>query len=499
MKILVVDDSLFFRNAFRATLEESGHEVRTADSGAAALELLKQHPIDLVTMDLEMPGMSGFEACEQLRLMEWASGIETPKAVVFITSSDTLENRERGFKLGALDFISKNVGQRELVNSIRAAVAVAPAWTGMTALVVDDSDMERGVIVRCLRREGLKVIEAADGTQAYTIAQVRSEEIDLIVSDVVMPGMQGDELCRQIRKIESLKHVPWIFITGLPEKQIILQLFQAGGSDHLIKPFAKEELVAHVRVHMEVRRLNRALEKQVTELDRLNRLKTDLMAITSHDLRSPISGILGCTDLLLGEPNLTEMQREYLGLITKSGDHLLKFIGDLLDLTRIESQAQPSELTSVSLVEVVETVLAPLRPLVSEKGIRLDFQNRCHAASPIVKGTQSSLFRIVNNLVSNALKFTPRGGSVTIFVESTNSEEVLLSVVDTGLGISAENIPLLFEKFSKASRKGTAGEAGTGLGLAIVKELVTQHRGRIEVASEVGKGTTFRVYFPSAK
>ncbi len=499
MKILVVDDSSFFRNVFRAAFEEMGHEVQTATDGLAALELLKKHPIDLVTLDLEMPGMSGFEVCEQLRFLENESGIQTPRPVVFITANDTLENRERGFELGALDFISKKFKKEELIGKIRAAVAVAPLLTGMTALVVDDSAVARGLISRCLRGEGLQVIEAADATEAYAIAEARAEEIDLIVSDVVMPGMQGDEFCRHVRKIEPLKHVPLIFVTGLPEKHIILELFSAGGSDHLIKPFAKEELVARVRVHTEVRRLNRTLQKQVAELERLNKLKTDLMAITSHDLRSPISGILACTELLLTEPEVTEAQREYLGLITQSGNQLLKFIGDLLDLTKIESHTQSSELVPLSLVEVIELVLPPLRPLAAEKGIHCDFQNRCPAGPPVVQGDKNSLFRIINNLVSNALKFTPRGGRVTLALEPAGAEEVLLSVVDTGLGIAAKNIPLLFEKFSKASRKGTAGEKGTGLGLAIVKELVTQHHGRIDVTSEVGQGTTFRVYFPLAK
>lgn len=298
--------------------------------------------------------MTGFEVYARMREREQELKKSSPTPVVFVTGNDTLKSRERGFELGALDFITKNIGQEELISKIQDALIIRAPLTGLNALVVDDSDVARHVITRCLRSEGLNVTEARNGAMAFKIAEERQNDLDLIVTDVMMPEMNGDELCRRIRRLKGLKYVPVIFISGLPEKDSILDLFRAGGTDHIIKPFAKEELLAHIRAHMEVRQLNRTLEHQITELSRLNKLKTDLLAITSHDLRSPLNGILATADLLTNEPELDDSHREYVGLITQSGEQLLALIGDLLDLAKIEAQTESHINTPFAIVQVMQ-------------------------------------------------------------------------------------------------------------------------------------------------
>lgn len=479
-----------------AGLQEAGHEVHTAVDGPSALATLEEFQPDLISLDVEMPDMTGFEVCEKLREREYETGKTPPIPVVFVTGNDTLKNRELGFELGALDFITKNIGQEKLVSKIQDSLAIRTPLTGLNALVVDDSDVARHVITRCLRAEGLNVIEAENGAVALKIAEERENDLDLIVTDVVMPEMNGDELCRRLRQINGLKYVPIIFISGLPEKDTILELFRAGGTDHIIKPFAKEELLAHIRAHMQVRQLNRTLESQVAELSRLNKLKTDLLAITSHDLRSPLNGILATADLLDNEPDLDDTHREYVGMITESGEKLLALIGDLLDLAKIEAQTETHIDKPLSIVSVMQSLLPPFDQQASKKNIELEFHNKFENTSPNILGDESELNRIFNNLISNALKFTPQEGKVSISVEPGQDSEISISVADTGIGISQDNIPRLFDRFSGASRPGTEGEASTGLGLSIVKDLVRRHVGRIEVESEIGKGTTFFIFFP---
>ncbi len=498
MKILAVDDSSFFRNVLSTGLGEAGHTVRTAIDGPTALAMLEEIQPDLVTLDVDMPDMCGFEVCERIRQRE--RDLHAPLTpVVFVTGNDTLKNRERGFELGALDFITKNVGKDELISKIQDALLIRAPLTGLKALVVDDSDVARHVIMRCLRAEGLTVMEARNGVEAYKIAEKHENDLDLIITDVVMPEMSGTEFCQKVRKLKGLRYVPLVFVSGLPEKDSILELFRTGGTDHLIKPFAKEELLAHVRVHLEVRQLNRTMERQIEELTHLNKLKTDLLAVTSHDLRSPLNGILGVADVMGSDPTLSAENKEYVGLITQSGEQLLAQIGDLLDLAKAEAQQEPGTAlptAPVNLLGTLDTFLATFRKQATKKSIRVELANSFADSAPTIAIPASELSRIVNNLLSNALKFTPQGGDISVTVRHAKPSGVEIVIADTGIGIPPEKIPLLFNRYSKTSRPGTDGEASTGLGLSIVKDLITRNDGRIEVTSVEGKGTTFTVFFP---
>lgn len=493
LKILVVDDSAMMRKIIRTELQGGGYEVCEAADGIEALEQVKTEGPDLITLDVDMPRLNGYDTCYQLRSNQTADAFrKTP--VVFVTANDTIEGRNKGFEVGASDFITKPFLRGEILATVERVLKPEKAMQGLKAVIAEDNSIARQVLENLLEAEGLEVLLAENGAQALELIRAEEMKVDLVVTDFMMPEMNGDELCRKIRFELGLKSLPVIFLSAMAERDSILQMFRAGASDYVIKPFAKEELLARIRVHLEARRLNRKLESQVLELKKLHKLKDEFLHVTSHDLRAPLNGIIGFTDLLQSDESLNEEQREFLGHVRTSGEFLLDLIGDILYLGRLGSEASELEMKPVSLKTILENSTQTLRHMATPKKQELVIDNQV-GADPVIPGDSGSLMRVFNNLLSNAIKFTPVGGRIRQVIER-EGESYRVSVIDSGIGIPQEKIPQLFDKFSKTSRSGTSGEVGTGLGLSITKELVERHQGQIEVSSVEGEGTRFTVSFP---
>jgi signal transduction histidine kinase len=495
VRVLVVDDSDTVRKIIRRGLEGAGYGVTEARNGPEALQLIEAGSFDLVTLDIDMPGINGFDVCAGLRSLE-ARLARAHTPVILITGNDTFEDRQRGFVVGVADFIVKPVKEGELVARVERILKAEQRLTGLTALVTDDSVVTRRVVASSLREQGLTVLEAESGEAALAVLGRPDCPVDILITDVDMPGMDGGELCRRIRTSLGMPWLPIIFLSGMAEKGSLLEMFRAGATDYLIKPFAKEELIARISVHVEIRQLNLERAKRIQELERLHRLKDSFLAIASHDLRAPLNGIIGTADLMLMEEELPPTYQEYAEMIGRSGRWLLSIINDLLDLARLEAARDQQEFARLDLAEAVDEVLLALRPVAEPKGVALTSRVEPPGRPVFVHGDRQGVVRIVTNLVSNAIKFTPQAGKVTVTTGTASGGGASLSVADTGIGIPADKVPLLFDRFSKASRPGTAGESSTGLGLAIIKELVEQHFGRVDVRTEVGQGTTFTVTFP---
>jgi signal transduction histidine kinase len=219
------------------------------------------------------------------------------------------------------------------------------------------------------------------------------------------------------------------------------------------------------------------------------------MRVAAHELRSPVvvaqSMVRGVLEGYAGA--ITEKQAEMFGRISQRLDFLESQVNDLLDLAAGQA-ADPEEETDVVLNSLVEQAVCQLQPRAEEKGIALVLR-ACHE-DLVVRGTEEGFERVIENLVENAVKYTPAGGRVDVIVRRVGEDEIEVKVIDTGIGIPEEAIPHLFEEFYRASNAKASGEVGTGLGLAIVKDLVDRYGGRIEVESAVGKGSTFTVNFP---
>ncbi|MGI6656685.1 MAG: diguanylate cyclase [Desulfobulbus sp.] len=269
--IVVVDDSSTIRSILAKELREAGYQVETFNNGSEALAALcwMPRPPDLITLDIDMPGMDGFECCEQLRKLEADGRIGTPGAeipVLFVSGRDTFENRVKGFRMGSLEFISKPFRRGDISVAVNRVLHSDLVFAGMTVLVVDDSVSVRRIVAGCLERLGLEILEAADGRNAYEILRARQSMVDMMIVDYNMPEMHGDELVFLVRQMPRAARLPILSLSGAGESESILSMFRAGASDYIIKPFIVEELLARVQVHLQLALYMRSLEDSNREL-----------------------------------------------------------------------------------------------------------------------------------------------------------------------------------------------------------------------------------------
>ena len=261
-----------------------------------------------------------------------------------------------------------------------------------------------------------------------------------------------------------------------------------------------------VEAHQELRNVNEDLDHKVDELAQANmqlfeanRLKSEFLANMSHELRTPLNSIIGFADVLKDLPALNSRQKRYAHNIGQSGRVLLEMINDILDLAKVESGKMDVSPTEFSIQNVVHAQCDIVRSLTEEKNIDLEVQ--CVPNQPAMYQDQSKVQQILTNLLSNAIKFTPEGGRISVKVDRDHHDMLLLSVVDTGVGIAEEDRAVIFEKFRQGTALKTGDNltrefAGTGLGLSIVKELSKLLGGEISFESELGKGSEFTVRIP---
>jgi two-component system cell cycle response regulator len=273
--VLVVDDSSTICTIIKNELTEVGYDVITARNGLEALsfiEWMEKLP-DILTLDIDMPVMDGFEVCQ--RLLEGRNHPQEKKQlaakipIIFVSANDTVENRRKGFKLEVTDFISKPFKRGDITRAVDKVLNPGGEFLGMRALVVDDSAGVRRIISRLLARTGVFVSEAENGLQALELVEKQNEKFDIVITDYFMPEMCGHELCRLLRQKEEMKQVPLLFVSAYDSRGSALEFFKAGASDYLKKPFIEEELLAKIGIHLRAK-------KYVNELEKLNNVLENL-------------------------------------------------------------------------------------------------------------------------------------------------------------------------------------------------------------------------------
>jgi signal transduction histidine kinase len=406
-----------------------------------------------------------------------------------------------------------------------------------TILVVDDRVVNREFLTMLLGYAGYDALEAPDAEQALQI--VRARRPDLVIADVLMPSIDGFEFVRRMRGEPLIAQTRVMFYTATYMEGEARTLAESCGVRHVLTKPAEPQLILdtiqlalealpaarplpsdaefdqeHGRVLLnklaqkvdELEMLNADLEQRVRErtaeldtlnvhLRELNALKDEFLAITSHDLRSPLGAIQNMAELLLEDSDLPEeTRRRLLENIYELAKRQIQLVSRLLDLARLESGKVELEVIELRASEVARQSLEVLSFSARTKDITTELV--VEPGEPVVLADWMKLSQILNNLLSNAIKFTPSGGRVLLTV-APEQDGVRLSVLDTGLGIPPEALPHLFEKFKQVHTQGTANERGSGLGLAIVRQLVELHGGSIEVASEWQQGSTFTVHLPA--
>jgi signal transduction histidine kinase len=247
--------------------------------------------------------------------------------------------------------------------------------------------------------------------------------------------------------------------------------------------------------YRELQEKNRALEESFSRLKELDRLKSNFLATMSHELRTPLTSVIGYSEMMLeglGGP-LTAEQREYLGIIMEKGENLLQLITSILDISKIEAGRIRLVLSEVDPAQIMRDAVATILPLARKKGLRVS----CEPGTlPRMHCDREKVRQCLVNLCSNAVKFTPAGGTITVSAEPAPGERLALRVADTGIGIGEEHITRVFDVFYQVDGSSTREYGGAGLGLAIVKSFIEAHGGEVTVRSQPNAGSTFSVVLP---
>jgi len=576
--ILVVDDSITFREALRQALEEAGYVVRVVGSGEEGLRAAAVERPTAMVVDSVLPGLDGAGVIRRLRLDIALRDMPC----LLLTGSEGHEAELRAFEAGADAFARKEEGV-ELILARLAAVLRSAATTSsdkVTSLLgpkrilaVDDSPTYLAELASMLRDEGYDVVQARSGQEALELLALQT--MDCILLDLMMPGLSGLDTCRQIKTAPVVRDIPLIMLTSVDDRATMLDALEAGADDYIQKSSEFEVLKARVRaqlrrkqfeddnrrvrvelhaVELEAAKARAAralaesrawllevleqknqaltaanaelLTSQIEiaqtnrELASANQAKTEFLSTMSHELRTPLNAIIGFSEILrdgIAGP-LAPRQHEFAGHICDSGKHLLALINDILDLSKIEAGKAEIELEPVDLDHVLADALEIVRERANARHVQLAVI--ATGRSDPLRVDRRRLKQIVYNLLSNAVKFTPAQGRVTLEARLVDRRQaaaglpgfplgrrlplpdnefesfVEISVSDSGIGISADDLNHLFTPFTQIKNELARTTEGTGLGLVTVARLAQMHGGTVAVTSSPQVGSCFSVWLP---
>ncbi len=358
-------------------------------------------------------------------------------------------------------------------------------------LIVDDTPTNLRILEEILEEDYLISI-AQSGAQALTITEKFAP--DLILLDVNMPGIDGFETCRQLKTQEGTRNLPVIFITARAEPEDVIQGFKEGGVDYITKPFNHSEVLARVQTHLKVQQLIKQLELKNDQLNELNELKNKFLGMASHDMRNGLSAIKGYSQILKDDKKELpeETKDQFLDFIFKSSENLLQMVNELLDVSVIESGKLQLDLQPESFESLINHHIMINQFFADKKNIRIQSEL---PNIPKCRIDANKMGQVIDNLISNAIKFSESGTTIFISLEEREGK-LVFSVKDEGPGISDEDQEKLFQHFQKLSARPTAGESSSGLGLAISKKMVQAHEGHLNVTSQLGSGATFWFEIP---
>jgi len=360
-------------------------------------------------------------------------------------------------------------------------------------LIVDDVPANLLILSTILKRDGYKVRPVPNGPLALLAAE--KEEPNLILLDIMMPEMDGFEVCRRLKESLKLADIPVIFISALSDSTDIVKALASGGVDYISKPFKAEEVLARVKTHLQLHQQSIVLRQQSKELQELIVTKDKFFSIISHDLRGPMGGLMAMTELMADESTefSPEEQKELILDLSKSARNIFNLLENLLEWALIQQGNIVFKPEHIDLTELVNECTKTLHDSIQKKNIHLDVDL---AADLKVYIDANMVQSVIRNFVSNAIKFTPEGGRIAISAGFTENKNLVIVVKDSGIGMNHSIKSDLFQLNKNTGRPGTDGEQSTGLGLILCKEFIEKHGGEVWVESEEGLGSSFYFTIP---
>lgn len=366
----------------------------------------------------------------------------------------------------------------------------------VSVLVVDDSEMNVDLLENMLERYQYTIYTSVRGEEALDIAQKELPEIILL--DINMPGMNGYEVCRRLKADEQTADIPVIFISALDDTDNILEGFEAGGVDYITKPFKYREVLARIHTQVTLARQKREIEqmreRESQHYESMDKLRRQFIGSATHDLKNPLFVISGYADMLEMSPEVADREHlvAFVQSIQRGVDKMSGLVHDILDLLQLETGVTLKK-SKVDFGTFLEESLQDMWIRVKEKNISLTLHKPDEATE--IHIDRQRFARVIDNLVSNAIKYTHSGGHVDV-TGKVGHTTVVIEVIDDGLGIPEDIIPVIFQPFQRVNTEEHMAQDGTGLGLSIVKTLVEQHMGTVKVESSLGKGSRFIVTIP---
>ncbi len=366
-------------------------------------------------------------------------------------------------------------------------------------LIVDDLPDNLQVLAGHLTEAGHEILAANSGPRA--IALVRNRKPDLILLDIMMPGMDGLEVCRRLKAEADSADIPIIFITARTETDDVLRGFQLGAVDYITKPFKPAELIARVRTHLELKSsrdllftCNKQLERISRHLRRLNDDKNRFLGIVSHDIRGAFGNVVSVSRLLADDESEPEDEAgQLLRDIGVEAEHMIALAQNLLNIDSIERGSVQMREERVESRELLDFAINAHQMAARTK--HLDCRISSDRSS--IRGDLTACRQILTNLISNAVKYSPEGSHIWLQATWQEDGRVRLSVRDEGPGLSDEDQKKLYRPFTRLSSKAIGNEHSVGLGLCIVKLMVDGMGGEIHCESRLGEGTTFTILLPA--
>ncbi len=486
--ILVIDDEQIMREGCSRILSKNGWNVLTAENGKQGLDHVQTHfdEIDVILLDLMMPGMSGMEVLDHIRANH------PDLLVIVITGYATVESAVEAMKKGAYDFIPKPFTPDQLRIVVRRALekrslqkeaeflrrererSLRDIATEKSKLKTIINCMGDGILV--CDREGCVVLSNPAASRMLKVSETS------LLGNFISQCNLDTELSRTID--ESLKSGDLSYTSVSQELsigesgEIFLRAHTAPVRDDL------GETIGSVTVIQDI-----------SHLKELDKMKSEFIAMVAHELRAPLAAVEQQLTVILNKMagEVTPKQEQLLSRAKERTKGLLTLIKDLLDLSKIEAGKMVQYKEPLTLREIIQKVVDLMRTEAESK--RVDLQFPPPSQNPVIHADRNSMEGIFTNLISNAIKYTPEGGEVRIALsEEGGFAKVVVS--DTGIGIKKEDLSRIFDKFYRVKTVETRQIIGTGLGLSIVKSIVDAHLGSISVESEEGKGTLFTILLP---
>ncbi|MEG4866654.1 MULTISPECIES: hybrid sensor histidine kinase/response regulator [unclassified Microcoleus] len=507
VNVLIVDDRSENLVALEAILKNQSYNLVKANSGAEALRCLLHQDFAVILLDVQMPGMDGFETATMIRSRDRSRS--TP--IIFITAFSSNDTHVfKGYSLGAVDYLFKPLEPEILTSKVAVFVELfqktAEVKRQATELAAVNNELSKSeerfrtlcacsplgiyladVAGRCTylnpRCQAISGLILEESLVSVWQRSVHPEDRDRVVADWSGWIKEGHEYSTEFRLADN-EDVRWIHVQSSPMFSDLGILLGHVGTvrDVTDRKQAEEER-------------GRLIREQVArqEAERANQMKDEFLAILSHELRTPLNAILGWSRLLRAKKFDQATVDKALETIERNAKSQAQLVEDILDVSRILRGKLNFNLYPIQLKNVIEMAIDSLKPLAETKSIAIVFQADSKVGKVI--GDSDRLQQVVWNLLSNAIKFTPEGGKVDVRLELVG-DEAQIQVIDSGIGINPDFLPYVFDRFRQADSSTTRSYGGLGLGLAIVSHLVEQHGGNVRAENNPGEGAKFTVFLP---